>query len=154
MLETPALTQTTPQAVAKIHLTVPRDQIQIVMGPGIQEVYAAIMAQGLVPTGPWFTYHHKRPDSEFDFDIGVPVSSPISPTGRVVAGELPAQRVARTVYIGGYEGLGHAWGEFIGWVAAQGLTPLGHLWEAYQTGPESGGPPSSWRTELNQPIAD
>ena len=152
MNDTPVITETAPQRVAKIHLCVPREQIMQVMGPGIQEVYAALAAQGIAPAGPWLTYHHQRPDAEFDFDICVPVASAVAPTGRVVAGELPAERVARTVYHGGYEGLGQAWGEHIAWVSEQGLPAKSQLWEVYAEGPERGGPPSSWRTELNQPL--
>jgi hypothetical protein len=32
----------------------------------------------------------------FDFELGVKVSTPVKPTGRVKPGELPAAKVART----------------------------------------------------------
>ena len=65
----------------------------------------------------------------FDFEIGVPVSAPFTPAGRVKPGMLPAAKVVRTVYRGAYEGLGDAWGEFDAWIA------------------------SKWQTELNRPLA-
>jgi effector-binding domain-containing protein len=88
----------------------------------------------------------------FDFEVGVPVSKPVAPAGRVEPGELPAATVARTVYHGGYEGLGNAWGEFDRWLAAEGHKAAGSLWECYVSGPESGSDPAKWRTELNRPL--
>ena len=67
-------------------------------------------------------------------------------------GTLPAVKVARTVYQGGYEGLGGAWGELMRWIEAQGHTAATDLWECYLAGPESGPDPSAWRTELNRPL--
>ena len=61
-------------------------------------------------------------------------------------------KVARTVYQGGYEGLGGAWGELMRWIEAQGHTAATDLWECYLAGPESGPDPSAWRTELNRPL--
>ena len=60
--------------------------------------------------------------------------------------------MARTIFHGGFEGLGAAWGEFSDWVTANGHTPAEDLWEVYVTGPESGPDPTTWRTELNRPL--
>src|SRR5207248_2790695 len=110
MIETPQIIQTTAQLTATLHITVRREEIRDVMGPGIREVFDAVAAQGMTPSGPWFTHHLRRPTDTFDFDICVPVASPVKPTGRVQPGEWPAMKVARTVYCGPYEGLGEAWG--------------------------------------------
>jgi effector-binding domain-containing protein len=152
MLDKPQIVQTAVQATAVIHLTVPRAEIRNVMGPGHRELMAAVAAQGIVPAGAWFTHHFKVPDETFDFEIGVPVSTPIAATGRVRPGQLPAARVARTVYHGPYEGLPSAWGEFMDWVGAEGHQPAPDLWETYVAGPESGSDPATWRTELNRPL--
>jgi effector-binding domain-containing protein len=71
----------------------------------------------------------------------------------VTAGELPGGRVVRTVYHGDYAALGDAWGEFDAWIAGEGLSPTGELWERYLAGPESGPDPAGWQTELNRPLA-
>jgi effector-binding domain-containing protein len=152
MLDTPRIVQTTTQATAVIHLTVPREEIRNVMGPGYRELMAAVAAQGIVPAGPWFTRHFKVPDETFDFEIGVPVRTPIAAAGRVRPGLLPAARVARTVYHGPYDGLPAAWAELIDWVGVEGHTPAPDLWEVYVAGPESGSDPATWRTELNRPL--
>src|SRR5262245_15643397 len=103
MLDTPQITQVAAQLTASIHLTVPREEIQHVMGPGIQEVMAVVAAQGITPTGPWLTHHLRMDPHTFDFEICVPVTSPVIATGRVKPSQLPAATVARTVYHGPYE---------------------------------------------------
>lgn len=152
MIDTPEITQTPAQQTAIIHLTIPRAEIQHVMGPGIGELLAAVAAQGLAPAGPLFSHHLKMDPDTFDFELGVPVTAPVAVTGRVQPGHLPAARVARTVYHGPYEGLGAAWGEFCAWIAAAGHTPAPDLWECYVAGPESSPDPATWRTELNRPL--
>ncbi len=152
MLDTPQITETTAQQTAVIHLTIPRAEIRNVMGPGIGELMAAIAAQGIAPAGPIFSHHLRMDPAIFDFEIGVPVTAPVAAAGRVKPGQLPATKVARTVYRGPYEALGAAWGEFEAWIAAKGLKPGPDLWECYVAGPESGPDPATWRTELNRPL--
>lgn len=152
MIDKPQIVQTTAQPAAIIHLTVPRSEIQHVMGPARAELMAAVAAQGIAPTGAWFTHHLKMQPDTFDFEIGVPVATPIAEAGRVKAGQLPAAKVARTVYHGGYEGLSGGWGELMGWIAAEEHTAAPDLWECYLTGPESGPEPATWSTELNRPL--
>lgn len=154
MIDAPQIVQTDAQPAAVIRLTIPRAEIRNVMGPGMGELMAAVAAQGIAPAGPVFS-HHLRMDSEvFDFEIGVPVSSPVVATGRVKPGLLPGARVARTVFHGDYAGLGAAWGEFSAWIAAQGHKTAPDFWECYVAGPESSPDPATWRTELNRPLLD
>lgn len=152
MLDKPQFIQTEAQATAVIHLTVPRAEIRHVMGPAVTEILATLRAQGAKPVGPMFSYHWKRPTDVFDFEVGFPVDKPIVPTGRVTNSVLPASRVVRTTYRGGYEGLGGAWGQFLGWIEAEGLDAQESLWESYLSGPEYGPDPADWRTELNRPL--
>ena len=152
MTGTPRIIQTTAQLTAKIHLTVPRSEIRSVMGPGISEVMAAVQTQGVGPIGPWFTHHLKMDPATFDFEICVPVSSPVAAVGRVVCGETPAVRVARAIYAGPYEGLGAAWGEFDRWIVSNGHVAGPDLYESYLAGPESSPNPADWRTELSRPL--
>ena len=124
------------------------------MGPAISEVYATIGAQGIAPAGPLFDHHFAMNDRTFDFEVGVPVASPVRASGRVTPGEVPGgDRIARAVYQGGYEGLGGAWGEFDAWLSANGLKARDDLWEVFVKGPESGPDESAWETELYRPLA-
>jgi effector-binding domain-containing protein len=153
MIETPHVTHSPEQLIAAIRLTIPRDRIQQVMGPGIGELMATLATQGIAPAGPWMSHHFRMDPGTFDFEICVPVAAPVAPAGRVTPGILRAVKVARTVYHGGYEGLGAAWGELDAWIAAQRLSPAPDLWECYVVGPESGPDPAAWRTQLNRPLA-
>jgi effector-binding domain-containing protein len=152
MIDKPQITHTAAQRTAFIRLTVARDEIRTVMGPGITEVYATLAAQGIKPTGPWFTHHIKMDPNVFDFEICVPVSTPVTAAGRVQSGQLRAATVARTVYHGPYDGLPSAWSEFMKWIEAAGHAPASDLWECYVAGPESSPDPDRWRTELNRPL--
>jgi effector-binding domain-containing protein len=152
VLGTPSILETREQLTASLPLVVPRNEIQIVMGPAVREVFAALAAQGIAPVGPWLTHHRRRPTDTFDFEVCVPVAKEVAASGRVGPGKLPAARVARAVYSGPYEGLAAAWGEFIAWIEANGHKSATDLWEQYVVGPESSPDPANWRTELNQPL--
>jgi effector-binding domain-containing protein len=152
MLDAPQIVQTNEQLTAVIHLTVPLAEISKVMGPAISEVLSVIARQGVAPNGPCFSYHPKRPTDTFDFEVGFPVSAPFLPSGRVQLSKLPAAKVVRTVYRGGYKGLGAAWAEFCAWMETARLSPQEGLWESYTSGPESSPDPSQWCTELNRPL--
>ena len=151
MIDTPRITQTTAQPAAILRLTIPRDKMQTRMGAAMGELAQTVAAQG-TPAGPMFAHHLRMDSATFDFELGIPVSGSFAPTGRVVAGELPAARVARTVYHGGFEGLGGAWAELNEWIAANGHTAAPDLWESYVYGPESSPDPATWRTELSRPL--
>ncbi len=152
MIDKPYIVKLAAQRTAVIRLTVPKADIQKVMGPGYQELVAAVRAQGVKPAGPWFTRHFKLDPTVWDFEIGMPVAAAVTPAGRVHPGQLPAATVARTIYYGPYEGLPSAWGEFDAWVRAEGRAPEPDLWECYVAGPESGPDSAKWRTELNRPL--
>ncbi len=152
MIDTPEIVRTSDQLTAYIHITIPRHEISTVMGPGISELMTTVGAQGIAVTGPWFTHHLTIDPEVFDFEISVPVSAPVTPDGRVEGGVLPAALVARTVYRGGYEGLGPAWEEFDAWVISKGYRRACDLWEVYVAGPETGSDESGWQTQLNRPL--
>jgi effector-binding domain-containing protein len=147
MIDPPVILQTKPQLTAVIHLTIPREEMRTVMGPALRELHAVAKA-----TGPWFTRHFKMEPKVFDFEVGIPVSAPVKPSGRVVASELPAMTVARAVLRGSYEQLAAAWPELDAWIATQGRTPGPSLIETYVVDPGTNPDPSAWRTELTRPL--
>lgn len=151
-IRTPEVVETSSQIAAVIHLTIPREQMQLVMPAAIQEIMTTISGQGLTPVGPLFAHHLKMSNATFDFEVGFPVNAPVKPAGRVTAGELPGARIARSVYQGPYEGLFQAWTEFGEWMKRQGLGGRGDLWEKYVRGPESSPDPGTWLTELCLPL--
>lgn len=154
MIDPPQIVRSPVQQTAVIRFTIPREEMPTVMGAAINELLGAIAAQDAGPTGPMYTFHHRNPTDSFDFDVGFPVRKPIAPAGRVQPGQIPAATVARTIYRGGYEGLGGGWGELMAWISANGHVAAETLWERYVSGPESGPDASAWETELNRPLSE
>jgi effector-binding domain-containing protein len=152
MIETPQITETSAKLTAIVPIRTPRSQMQTVMGPGVEELFATLAAQGIDPIGPWFTHHLEITPEEFNFQICIETASAVTPAGRVQPGEWPAMKVVRTVYHGPYEGLGEAWGEFDSLTEKQGLKTAGDLWEVYVVNPATTSDPAEFRTQLNRQI--
>lgn len=152
MLSTPQIVQTQVQQAAVIHLMIWRAEMMKKFGPAVAELMTELAAQGVTSVGAVFAHHLKMSPDIFDFELGVKVSVPVKAAGRVKPGQLPAAKVARTVYSGPYEGLPSAWGEFDTWMKANGQEQAENLWELYSVGPQSTPDPASWCTELNRPL--
>jgi effector-binding domain-containing protein len=153
MLSAPEIVQTSIQDAAVIHLRVARDEMRNVFGPAVGELMAALRAQGLEASGALFAHHLKAPSAIFDFELGLNVAAPVTASGRVRAGRLPAATVARAVFNGPYEGLPSAWQELNEWVKENGHVGAQNLWEVYRVGPAMTPDSSSWLTELSRPLA-
>jgi effector-binding domain-containing protein len=158
MIEAPQVITTTAQHTAIIHLKLAMSEMMEQFGPAVGELIAAVAAQGQRPAGPVFAHHlsieadcEGVPES-FDFELSVPVAQAVVASGRMKPSTMPALRAAKTTYHGPYEGLPAAWGEFMEWIKAQGLTPAMDLYEIYASGPESGHDASAWRTEFVRPL--
>ena len=152
MISAPEVITTEAQIAAVIRLTIPRAEMRSVFGPAVGELLKAIAAQGVEPVGGVFAHHLRMTPDTFDFELGIKVSAPVTASGRVQPGSLPAVRAVRTVYSGGYEGLPDAWGAFMTWIKDHGHAPAEDLWELYAVGPQSSGNPADWRTELVRPL--
>jgi hypothetical protein len=154
VIEPLRIVQTRPQLTALIPITVPREDIRKVMGPGLAELKAAIAAQNVAVTGPWFTHHVRDPGEVFDFEICLPAATPVAPANRVKPGRWSAMKIVQTTYHGGYECLGGGWGEFMGTIKAAGHRTADGLYESYDVGPEAIADPSAWRTVLSKELAE
>lgn len=152
MLSTPQILITEAHEAAVIHLTIPRSEMMSTFGPAVDELLAVLADQKCEPVGAVFAHHFRITADTFDFELGIKVTRPVKPVGRVKPGELPARKVARSVYTGPYEGLPAAWGEFDTWMKAEGCRQAEDLWEVYSVGPQSTPDPKSWQTELNRPL--
>ncbi|MCB9797222.1 MAG: SRPBCC domain-containing protein [Alphaproteobacteria bacterium] len=152
-IELPRVQELAAQPAAVIHLTVRPQDMERAMDPAVQELLAALGEQGLGPVGPMFTRHLRVTPGQFDFDLGFPASAPVTPTGRVQAGERPALRALSTVYRGPYEGLPKAWATLNAWARVEGLGLTGGVLEVYTRGPESSPDPADWQTELHHDLA-
>ena len=148
MLETPELIDVPQQHTAVIRLNIPCEECPQHFGPAVGELFAELERQGIAPAGPLFDHHFSAPDTHFDFEIGVPVSQPVAPNGRVIPSERPAFRAVKAVLVGGYENLPEAWPEFMQWIDDQGLQTATDFWQLFVKGPDSDPDPASYRTEL------
>jgi len=146
------IVQTQAQTTAAIRLIIPRLEIRQHMEPAIAELMSTLAAQDIAPSGPLFTLHFRLDPDIFDFEVGIPVNTPVVASHRVIGSQLPACRVARTIYRGQYERLGAAWGDFKAQIAADSLPEAAGLWESYVVGPESTLDSTQWQTELNCPV--
>ncbi len=154
MIEPLLILQTTPQLTASIPLRVLREEIRNVMGPGLAELRTVVAAQKVAVTGPWFTHHFRNPGEVFDFEICLPVATSVAPADRVKPGQWSAMTIVQTTHHGGFEGLGNAWGEFIGVIKSAGHKTADGLYESYAVGPERSSDPSAWRTVLSKELLE
>lgn len=152
MIEPPSIIELPARPIAVIPLLIHRDEMPKVFGAAVQELVRTVQAQGLGPAGPVFAHHFRFVPGRWDFELGVPVSAPVKPWGRVEPGTWPAMRVARTVHHGGYEGLPEAWSALGQWIASSGLSEAVDLWEVYAVTPDTVADPAELRTELVRPL--
>ena len=152
MLSSPQILDVPPQPAAVIRLTIPCNEMMTAFGPAVGELMSVLAAQGVEPVGAVFAHHFRMPTDSFDFELGVKVTAPVAPAGRVKPGELPAAKIVRTLYTGPYEGLGDAWSDFMDQIEAAGHQAAPNLWERYITDPNKTQDDSKFETELNRPI--
>ena len=145
----PEIVEQPEQITMVIRRVSPMAELASVFDTAFPTLAGVLADQQVQPLSPAFALYHGAPTDTADLEVGFITGSPIEPIGEGVVSTLPGGRVARTVYAGGYDGLGEAWGLLLGWVAEQGLAPTGEMWEVYLTEPTPDGDPADHRTELN-----
>jgi len=153
MIDTPKLVDTEAKLTAVIHLEIQRDQMPTHFGPATEELLSVLATQQIEPQGAAFAYHFRMPPGRFDFEVGFIVDATVVASGRVKASQLPATKVARTIYSGAYEGLHDGWEQLDTWLDSQGLQRAEELWEHYVIGPQTTTNPEEYKTELNRLLA-
>lgn len=117
------------------------------------ELFPALAEQGAEIVGAAFARYHGMPGEMVDLEVGVPTARPVAPSGSVVAGVLPAGRVATVVHAGSFEALGETWGQLATWIGEQGERPSETMWEVYLTEPSPDMDPDDLRTQLFWPLS-
>lgn len=148
VIDAPQIVLSPPRAVAVVPLRLVPEAVPDALPAALDELYAALAAQGVAPAGPPFTYHRPATDGVADFELGVPVPTPVTARGRVVPTTLPGARVAVATWRGPYDRLGDAWASLAAWLALRGHVPADECWECYL------GPADAPVTELHRPLAD
>jgi effector-binding domain-containing protein len=144
-----ALRTVVPRPTAVVSQTTTWQQFPDVWRPLLDEVYGFVRGREaeLSPErGPevWrsaFLYLDDRPTVE----IGVLVSRPFEPHGRVVPSRLPGGDVVTAIHRGDYAELGRTHGAVGEFIEAQGLVRVGPSWEIYGHWRED---PSELETEV------
>ncbi len=139
---------------AVIHAVVAMDGLVAFFDRSFTRLATVVAEQGVAITGPAFALYHGPPTDQIDLEVGFPTDRAVEPAGDVVAGTLPAGRVARLVHLGSYDTLVSSWGRLGAWMGEQGLTPGPVLWEVYVTEPSPDMDPADLRSELNWLLRD
>lgn len=135
-----------------IHLVTPVEGIPAALAGALPEVWHAAEALGLAPDEPPYTRYFTMPEAEVEYEAGVTLPSPAAlGAGRAVPTELPGGAVAVGWHVGPYDRLGETYRALEVWIAEQGRTIAGPMWEVYWTDPDTA-PPEEWRTEIVIPV--
>jgi effector-binding domain-containing protein len=153
MIDTPKVVQTQELLAAVIPFKIRREEMMTVFGPAVEELVKVLKGQGIAPASAIFAHHLRMTPEHFDFEMGFVVDRPVKGEGRVIPSKLPATKVMRTIYRGGYEGLPGAWGEFDAWMKKEGVQQGEGLWELYDKGPQTSPDPTKWETVLSKPVS-
>jgi len=126
-----------PRPTAVVAQTTTWAEFPSLWGQMLAEVYGAVRDRRDLATGSggelWqnvMLYKDQRPDLE----IGVLVTGPFEPEGRVIASELPGGEVATATHRGDYARLGATHDAVREYATAQGRELAGPCWEIYGHG--------------------
>ncbi|TAK35638.1 MAG: MerR family transcriptional regulator [Chloroflexota bacterium] len=142
-----------PQMVAGVRAVIPSYSD---VGGLFGELFAYLGRRGVRPAGPPMAIYFDTEFKERDADVeaAIPIADRINADGRVSVRELPgAESTAIVVHHGSYETIGEAYTALMEWVQLNGYCIVGPIREVYLRGPESGGDPASYVTEVQIPVA-
>lgn len=126
------------------------------LGKAYGAIFTYVGKSGAQLSGPAFAIYHDMEYKEEDLDVeaGVPVESPQPGDENVVGSVLPGGKAASTMHAGPYEEIGDAYQAMMLWIRDQGLKPAGPCREVYLVGPQQGGNPEDYRTEILCPVEE
>lgn len=150
--EEPTIVELAERTTAVVRGTVPMGELPGFFDSSFGALGAVLAAQGVVPTGAAFALYRSAPTDVAELEVGFPTGTTVEATGPVEVGSLPGGRAVLAVHRGGFDELGDAWGRVMGFVAEQGLTASGPMWEVYVTEPSPEMDPADLITELYLPI--
>lgn len=149
------VTQQIP-TVVRLAQDVAPDGMPAIFDETFTALVPALAEAGVQIAGPAISLHHRMPGATMTFEAGFPVAAPLD--GQLEAGgitflpsSMPATQVATVSHLGGYDGLGDAWGRLMQQVAADGHQPALPFWEVYVTEPSPDMDPATLRTDLVLP---
>jgi effector-binding domain-containing protein len=124
--------------------------------PGVlQQAYGATMQYlgelGVQPAGEPFAAYYNLDMQALDVEAGFPVPRQLPGRGNIVAGLIPAGKVATCLHVGPYDQTGPAYEALNKWIADNGYEATGVVYEFYLNDPRVM-PPQEPRTRIVQPL--
>ena len=140
--------------VATVRVSCDADKVSATLAAILPEVGGVIQAQGAAMASPPFSRYHTidLATNKIDLEAGIAVKAPITVSGRVKPGELPAGKAAMTWHTGSYHDLQKSYDRLAAWMKTEKLTARGGFWEIYWTDPGLEPDPSTWRTQIFWPV--
>lgn len=159
MIQEPQLQARAAQHYAGIRMTVAMGGISGAVDEAFPELFGWLGANGIAPGGPPFIrFLVIDMAADLELDFGVPVAAPVTGSGRVKPGVLPAGKYAVLRHTGDYEGLFAANAALQDWAREHGIefdtwvTDQGQAWrsrvEHYPTNPAEEPDPAKWEVDV------
>ena len=142
-----------PTAVVEV-TDYPMDELETIFDQAFSGLFPALGEVGAEPVGPAFALYTRQPSDTVDLQIGVPLAAGLTQALDVgngltaVPAELPGGTIGARTYLGGFDGLGPAWGEFVNELLEAGHHPGLPFFEVYVTEPSPDMDPADLRTDL------
>jgi effector-binding domain-containing protein len=159
MSHEPQIQERAAQHYAGIPATVTMDGLSSAIDSGYSELFGWLASQGTPPAGaPIIRYMVIDMAGELQIELGVPVATPITASGRVQPGILPEGRYAVLRHTGPYDGLIASNAALLRWTQERGIeldtweTAEGSAWrcrtEHYLTDPSQEPDPAKLETDV------
>lgn len=138
----------------------PMAEMAAIFDSTFEALFPLLEAEGIQPTGPAFSLHHRQPTDTATLEVGMPVNKLLRSSRSMESGAilepstLPGGIIARISHIGAYDQLPTAWGEFMESIVAAGKQPKFPLWEVYVSEPTPEMDASTLRTDLIALVGD
>ena len=139
--ETPALAVRTTTSVGEL----PR-----LIGETFQQIAEYLGEVGVLPAGTPYVCYFNQDMEHLDVEIGFPVGSRLAGQKSLQDSVIPQGKLVTVIHRGPYQTLSETYAEVGEWISAQGLTPVGPVYESYLNGPEF--PPEELLTQIGFPV--
>ncbi|WP_242448250.1 GyrI-like domain-containing protein [Cellulomonas sp. WB94] len=141
-----------PQPILGVREVVRMTAFQDFFGRAFGAAAADLGRQEAAPAGPPVALYRGPVTTTVDVTAGFPVGQPVTPGDGLVTATLPGGPTVEAVHTGSYDSLSTTYAEVNAWIAEQGLTPEGEMWEEYLVGPDAEPDPSRWQTRVVFPV--
>jgi effector-binding domain-containing protein len=139
------------QPVLMVRTRTPVQQLPGVLGESYGKIMTQMLAMGSQPVGPPYVAYFNMDMNDLDMEIGFPVAQPLPGRDDVQPGNLPASKIATTLFTGPYGSLGEAYHELNEYIRVNDLQSTGTVYEFYLNDPAET-PPDELVTQIVMPL--